>query len=199
MNYKKHYEALCFGRQTLNRVKGGVYYERHHIIPRSLGGSDDPSNLVLLTAREHYIAHLLLYRMAKPEGGLTLKKMAFALVSFLNTKHTSEKRFASKTYSMIREAAILSRLGHKVEDTTNYKQPKSLEHRESIRQARKQSPRRSTQSRLKMRESALQRGDNFVGNHTTTTCNHCNKTGQTNAMLRWHFENCKYREEVTNA
>ncbi len=53
-------------RSKLNRVKLSkdnadyVYYEKHHIVPRSLGGSNDPDNLILLTAREHFIAHLLL-------------------------------------------------------------------------------------------------------------------------------------------
>jgi hypothetical protein len=39
------------------------YTERHHIIPRSLGGTDDPTNIVVLSAREHYICHLLLTKM----------------------------------------------------------------------------------------------------------------------------------------
>ena len=36
------------------------YTEKHHIIPRSLGGTDAKENLVPLTAREHFICHLLL-------------------------------------------------------------------------------------------------------------------------------------------
>lgn len=64
MNYKYHYDSLICSRKGLPRVKGeGVYYERHHIVPRSMGGSDESSNLILLTGREHYIAHLLLWKM----------------------------------------------------------------------------------------------------------------------------------------
>lgn len=37
-----------------------VYHERHHIIPRSCGGTDDENNLIDLLGREHYIAHKLL-------------------------------------------------------------------------------------------------------------------------------------------
>jgi hypothetical protein len=52
--------------KTLNRFKGdGNYYEEHHIIPKSLGGSNDKDNLVLLTAREHFLAHYLLYKFNK--------------------------------------------------------------------------------------------------------------------------------------
>ena len=38
----------------------GIYHEYHHIIPRCLGGTDDKSNLVSLTSKEHFIAHKLL-------------------------------------------------------------------------------------------------------------------------------------------
>ena len=33
----------------------------HHILPKHMGGSDDPSNLVLLTVEEHAEAHRILY------------------------------------------------------------------------------------------------------------------------------------------
>ncbi len=45
--------------------KKNCYCEKHHIIPKSEGGSDEPDNLVNLTAREHYIAHLLLWKIYK--------------------------------------------------------------------------------------------------------------------------------------
>lgn len=41
------------------------YCEKHHIIPKSLGGKDDVSNLVSLSAKQHFIAHLLLTKMCK--------------------------------------------------------------------------------------------------------------------------------------
>jgi hypothetical protein len=44
-----------------------VYYERHHILPRSLGGSDGFENLVLLTGFEHFVVHWLLVKMAKSQ------------------------------------------------------------------------------------------------------------------------------------
>jgi hypothetical protein len=42
-----------------------VYYEKHHILPKSLGGTNLHSNLVLLTPKEHYVCHLLLTKMCK--------------------------------------------------------------------------------------------------------------------------------------
>jgi hypothetical protein len=66
MNYKKIYNNLVDKQRLGYRCKkNGVYYEAHHIIPRCFGGDGDGrninhSNIVLLTPKEHYIAHLLL-------------------------------------------------------------------------------------------------------------------------------------------
>lgn len=58
MNYKKIYDNLIKKGQDRQTVL--PYTEMHHIVPKSLGGSDDKSNLVALTLREHYLAHKLL-------------------------------------------------------------------------------------------------------------------------------------------
>lgn len=63
MDYKKIYENLTKSRQELRGSKRNVGYELHHIQPASLGGSDDEANLVLLTYREHYVAHWLLTKI----------------------------------------------------------------------------------------------------------------------------------------
>lgn len=61
MDYKKVYERLILKAKSENRKKNKkIYYEKHHIIPKSLGGKDTKDNLILLTAKEHYLAHLLL-------------------------------------------------------------------------------------------------------------------------------------------
>ena len=60
MNYRQHYTNLI--SRARNRVLE-IYTESHHIIPRCLGGTDDPLNLVDLTPEEHYVAHQLLVKM----------------------------------------------------------------------------------------------------------------------------------------
>ena len=65
MDYRRIYAAFINDRAA--RQPGpGEYSERHHIVPRHLGGGDEPSNLVRLTPEDHYFAHLLL---AKIHGG----------------------------------------------------------------------------------------------------------------------------------
>ena len=61
MNYKKIYDSLI--DKAKDRVLEG-YQESHHIVPRSFGGSNDKLNLVNLTAREHFIAHVLIYKFS---------------------------------------------------------------------------------------------------------------------------------------
>ncbi len=62
MDYKKHYELLLSKHGTQDRPEG-YYTECHHIIPRSMGGSDDVENLTHLTAKAHFIAHYLLWKI----------------------------------------------------------------------------------------------------------------------------------------
>ena len=91
MNYITVYNSLI-ERFLLTQASG--YVEKHHIVPRCMGGSDHPSNLVKLPAREHFIAHLLL---AKIYGG----KAANAAWMMSNMK-----RYSSRNYAWLKESAI---------------------------------------------------------------------------------------------
>ena len=74
MDHKRLYDNLILYRKS-NRPDG--YCENHHIIPKSLGGPDDSDNLVRLTGREHWIAHLLLHKIHKlPETAHACHMMA---------------------------------------------------------------------------------------------------------------------------
>jgi NUMOD3 motif len=92
--YSRWYNALITKAQ--NRTIDG-YVEKHHVVPRSFGGKNIKENLVNLTAREHYIAHALLWKMKFP--GVYGSKMAFAFNTFIN-KMTTEVRGVHHTYSI---------------------------------------------------------------------------------------------------
>lgn len=64
-----------------SRVLSG-YVEEHHIVPRSLGGTDENSNIIKLTAREHFVCHRLLPKFLE---GSSKTKMIWALWRMCNT------------------------------------------------------------------------------------------------------------------
>ena len=69
MDYQKIYNNLIESRKN-KPLKIDEYYEKHHIIPRCLGGPDDEHNLIKLTYREHFIAHWLLVKIHKSHSGI---------------------------------------------------------------------------------------------------------------------------------
>jgi hypothetical protein len=96
-----------FISECSNQTVSG-YSEKHHIVPVSLGGSDDKENLVTLTARQHYIAHWMLW---KAYGG----SMTAAFFQMSNLARYS-KRNTSRLYSSLKEerAKLMSKrmMGH---------------------------------------------------------------------------------------
>jgi len=71
------------------------YTELHHIIPKSMGGSDDDSNLIRLTARQHFIAHHLLWKSYQNKE----TNFAFWAMRMKNNKN----KLNSKTYSLLKK------------------------------------------------------------------------------------------------
>jgi uncharacterized protein YdiU (UPF0061 family) len=96
MDYRKIYENLCKTRQIQRGSEKKTGYELHHIHPASLGGSDDKSNLVLLTYREHYLAHLLLTKIYSNEP-----KMHYAFLCMIRDPHEN-RRLTSRMIETIK-------------------------------------------------------------------------------------------------
>lgn len=94
--YSRWYFALIEKAKKRNTN----FDERHHIIPKSLDGSNDDTNLVGLTYREHYIAHMFLIRMTV---GTNRSKMAYALFRF--------GKFKSKNYALYKKTLSKNMLG----------------------------------------------------------------------------------------
>lgn len=84
--YTKWYFNIILHAKS--RISNIDYYEIHHIIPKSLNGDNSNENLVKLTAREHFICHLLLTKMTY---GKYKRNMNFAFWILANkTKHTND-------------------------------------------------------------------------------------------------------------
>ena len=77
MNYLKHYCNLI--RKAENRTAPKGYTEKHHTFPKSIFGKNN--RIVVLTAREHYIAHALLEKICIQRYGknhIYTEKMIYA-------------------------------------------------------------------------------------------------------------------------
>lgn len=85
MDYAKIYDQLII--KAVNRPRLDGYVERHHILPTSLGGTNDDNNKVFLSAREHFIAHALLVKKYKQLGDRhSYEKMIYAFWFLSKTK-----------------------------------------------------------------------------------------------------------------
>lgn len=102
-----YYRIVSRGKSRL--LDKATYVERHHIIPKSLGGSNDPNNLVRLTAREHAICHLLLVKMTEGKDKSKMACAAWRMV-FQCRKH-QRHQFTSRQYASIKEAMANSKRG----------------------------------------------------------------------------------------
>jgi hypothetical protein len=69
------------------------YSEKHHIIPRSMGGTDNRSNLIALTPRQHFVAHWMLW---KAYGG------SMGRAFFMMSNFGKYGKVNSRTYAMAR-------------------------------------------------------------------------------------------------
>ena len=95
--YSRWYNQIV--KNSQNRVTEG-YTERHHIQPRSLGGTDDKSNLAELTAREHFICHWLLTKMTSGEDHY---KMLNAL-RMMRAEKSGQQRYETVITSRVYES-----------------------------------------------------------------------------------------------
>jgi hypothetical protein len=104
MNYQLHYEQLISKHGFKSRpILPG--HERHHIIPKSLGGDNSLDNLVYLTGRQHYLAHWLLYKIHNNfEMAMAFFMMNANKSNYVppkNVKAISEKAMYTKGMSFI--------------------------------------------------------------------------------------------------
>lgn len=203
MDYQKHYDNL------INRAKQrpvDLYTERHHIVPRCMGGTDSKENLVDLTPEEHFVAHQLLVKLF-PNN----QKLIYAAA--MMTRGHNGKRSNNKMFGWIRKQFAETHS----KAMKGQKRPKTQEHIENHRKSLLASEKKfgwtkgvargpmSEEGKLK-RSNALKgikqpprdeewRRKQSLVQSKEYTCPHCNLNGVGSAMKRWHFDNCKARFE----
>lgn len=156
MNYSKIYDDLvakCVVRGLDKKVLEG-YFEKHHIIPKCMGGTDKKSNFVLFTPREHVIAHRLLWK-ANPDnyslmwaytrtvnshkGILTSREVELAKIA--KSKVMSERVVSQETRDKISATLMGSIIPQEVIEKRRLKQigqKRTQETKDKLRQKRRE-------------------------------------------------------------
>lgn len=159
MNYKKIYNNLMKSRLKLKKVRieekrSGSYFECHHIIPKSMGGEGklksykdlEHKNIVVLTAREHYIAHALLWKIHRTrEMGFAFKAMCNLSKGVSRKKRKKKHMVSARLYNEVRSE--LSKMGISEEQKENLRRvnlgkkmsPEAIEKIRRYRTGRKMS------------------------------------------------------------
>ena len=96
MDYQRIYDSLIL--RSKSRKKPDCYCERHHILPRSMGGKDESENIAILTAREHFIAHWLLKKIHNN------KQCIYAFHAMTKPVGNGRTRYSSHSFKYARES-----------------------------------------------------------------------------------------------
>lgn len=222
MDYARHYERLIH-RAQLRDLADGAYSERHHIVPKCLGGQDDSDNLVRLTAEEHFVAHQLLAKMFP-----TKPKLTFAAWAMCQGRNGTNKRYGWLRRAFAQRLSETTK-GVKTGNVPEWRKerlrgPKSEAHKAALSAARRswgysreaiekaaeanRGRPRSEECRRKIVQSSIGKiiSDEARakmraaklgvkrGAAPQVTCPHCGKIGGGGTMSRWHFDNCKERK-----
>jgi hypothetical protein len=170
------------------------YYEKHHIIPKSMGGSNYITNIAKLSARQHYICHWLLTKCVKKQH----KFKMIAAFHRMNNKR-SKCRINSKAYEVNKKNFSIAMS----EFQKNY--IKTPEHLEKIASKKRGKPLsdnlRKNLSIIKIgvklsieHKANISKGllGNVRGSYEKIICPHCNSiVGGKGNFKRWHGDNCK--------
>ena len=150
MDFQKTYNQLIVKARTEVRVKGqNVYYEAHHIVPECIGGEGtvwawkNHPNIILLTPKEHYVAHLLLCEIHPNE-----KKLKFALWRMANPGNRPlDYKMSSSGYDRLRkivqqqlknQATGVSKSESTLNKLRKPKPPRSQKHIDSLKRVAKE-------------------------------------------------------------
>jgi len=98
MDYQKIYNQII--ERAKERILEG-YKEKHHILPKCLGGSNDKNNLVELTAREHFLCHRLLCEIYPKNDKLWYALFLMAIGKNRHSK-TDPYKISSRTYEFLK-------------------------------------------------------------------------------------------------
>lgn len=179
MNYLKIYNLL------VERAKTRVlecYTEKHHIVPKCLGGTDDINNLVALTPEEHFLAHQLLVKIYPRE-----EKLIYACTRM--THHNSSNRLNNKMYGWLKrkKAEVVSKQMRRMWELRHNELANKLKQYANSESGKKQ---RSLSAKLAWQNSSIERKEQIKSLQKKFN----NQVAQHNKLL-WQTE--EYRSKMS--
>jgi len=137
MNYRRIHNLLIERARSRELTSD---FERHHVVPRSIGGTNESSNIVRLTYREHFLVHWLLVKFT---DGDVRRKMQCALHQ-MAFRNRGNRIVAAWQYEVSRKAKKAAQIG-----------------RPSGKSGKKSSP----ETRAKLSEARRGEKNHFFGRH----------------------------------
>jgi hypothetical protein len=213
MNYQIHYSNLI--ERAKNRSING-YTERHHIIPKCIGGSNKKENIVRLTPAEHFVAHQLLVKIYPNNRNLVLavkmmtvsgthvirnnkmygwlrKKFSKAMSNRIITKETRKKMSVSKLGNTNKKGKKLSDDSKEKLSVAATGRQHTEESKRKISEAGKRPCSEETKRKIGLANKNFK--SPFRGiKLKIVQCPHCNKQGAGGSMKLWHFDNCRNKD-----
>ena len=214
MNYQKIHDQLI--DRAKNRKLTG-YKERHHIIPKCMGGTNHEDNLVFLTAREHFIVHKLLCEIHPKHHGIFKGYYAMAMLNQTsrNIALTSrEYEYLRKDFSKRNSGDLNHYFGKKHSDEIRKKMSENSTRRGNSSWCAgltKSDPRVAkianatrwnkglTKEDLRVQKQIQKSIQTRTGqkrgkyNVQYITCPNCNLTHTKSVIHRSHLDKCKYK------
>lgn len=193
---------------ALSRTTLIGYSEKHHIIPKSLGGNDKKENLARLTAREHFICHWLLTRMVEGEHLIKMKRALWRMLvkgadfqqRYRPNSHVYEKlrlQYGSLRKGTITPEDVKKKISNanKGKPAWNKGIPRTLEEKRLMSASRKAVANKVGVWNLGIPHSAetIKKLTEKAKLRKKYTCLHCDKEVAGSNYFRWHSDNCRLK------
>ena len=195
MNYQLHYSKLIEKAQNRKILE---YSERHHIIPKCMGGDNKKENLVRLTPEEHFLAHQLLVKMYTGNYKLVLsvKMMTVSggkvvrnnkMFGWLRRLYSEAMKINGNPPNHTGRIQTPKHISKRVKSRAGYIMPESLK----LQISKSNMGKSGTRNGVKLTEIEKNLLRDISLNLPKTECEHCGKSSSPGNYKRWHGNNCR--------
>jgi hypothetical protein len=108
--YTQIYNRIVENAKSL-QLPNNIYTEKHHILPKSMGGNNSSTNIVRLLAREHFLCHWLLVKMTEGKHKRSMSHALRMMLAINPKKHKDRYIPKSKIYELVKLSANKASIG----------------------------------------------------------------------------------------